>query len=251
MKNYTLIYMHGMGGGGDSRIPTFLREHLNDFTDKAEDAHIDVVVRTYDIDPEIADGQISSWMKELRPQLVLGESLGSLHAIRQKGLPHILVSPAIGAARWMSAVSLIPGVPALMRRLFVPYSDERQSLDFTHKILRHYRGLRRKVLDCSPARGGKDYFYAFFGDYDTYRRSGVVSVRSWKRHFGPDSCKTYKGTHYMEEEYLCSMLIPKILEVLGLKAGPTCPSFLDIRQGRTPAHPAPSQAPELPVHKPL
>lgn len=217
MKNYTIIYIHGMGGGEDSRIPTFLREHINDFTDSADEVHIDVVVKKYDIDPLIAAGQISSWVNELRPQLVMGESLGSLHAIRQQGFPHILVSPAIGAARWMSAVSLIPGIPTLMRRMFVPYSDERQSLDFTHKILRHYRGIRSKVLDCSPSRGGNDYFYAFFGTRDAYRRSGVVSVRSWKRHFGKDSFKTYEGTHYMEEEYLCSMLIPKMLEVLGLR----------------------------------
>lgn len=206
-----------MGGGEDSRIPAFLREHINEYIDSRDDVRVDVIVGTYDIDPEIASGQISSRISELQPQVVMGESLGSLYAIQQRGFPHILVSPAIGAAGWMSAISLIPGIPTLMRRLFVPYSDERQSLDFTHKILRHYRGIRRKVLDCSPSRGGKDSFFAFFGERDAYRRSGVVSVRSWKRHFGSDSCKIYGGTHYMEEEYLRSMLIPKILEVLGLK----------------------------------
>ena len=58
--------------------------------------------------------------------------------------------------------------------------------------------------------------FAFFGTKDTYRRWGVVNVRSWRKHFGRNTYAIYEGTHYMEEEFLHSMLIPKILEVLGL-----------------------------------
>lgn len=217
MRMINILYIHGMGGGLDSRIPRVLKEDLGDFL--PEDIEAEVIVRTYDIDPDIAFGQITSWFDEIRPDLVIGESLGSLHAIRLKGVPHILVSPAIGAARWMSTVSLIPGIPTLMRCIFKPYSPERQSLDFTHKILSHYRGIRKQVLDCSPRRGGNDFFYAFFGTADHYRRSGVVSVREWVKYFGPDTYKIYEGTHFMEDEYLHTMLIPKIISVLGLESG--------------------------------
>lgn len=217
MRKINILYIHGMGGGLDSRIPRVLKEDLGDFL--PEDIEAEVIVRTYDIDPDIAFGQITSWFDEIRPDLVIGESLGSLHAIRLKGVPHILVSPAIGAARWMSTVSLIPGIPTLMRCIFKPYSPDRQSLDFTHKILSHYRGIRKQVLDNSPCRGGNDYFFAFFGTVDHYRRSGVVSVRKWAKYFGPDTYKIYEGTHFMEDEYLHTMLIPKIISVLGLKSG--------------------------------
>ena len=217
MRKINILYIHGMGGGLDSRIPRVLKEDLGDFL--PEDIEAEVIVRTYDIDPDIAFGQITSWFDEIRPELVIGESLGSLHAIRLKGVPHILVSPAIGAARWMSTVSLIPGIPTLMRCIFKPYSPDRQSLDFTHKILSHYRGIRKQVLDNSPCRGGNDYFFAFFGTADHYRRSGVVSVREWVKYFGPDTYKIYEGTHFMEDEYLHTMLIPKIISVLGLESG--------------------------------
>ena len=217
MRKINILYIHGMGGGLDSRIPRVLKEDLGDFLPEAIEA--EVIVRTYDIDPDIAFGQITSWFDEIRPELVIGESLGSLHAIRLKGVPHILVSPAIGAARWMSTVSLIPGIPTLMRCIFKPYSPDRQSLDFTHKILSHYRGIRKQVLDNSPCRGGNDYFFAFFGTVDHYRRSGVVSVRKWAKYFGPDTYKIYEGTHFMEDEYLHTMLIPKIISVLGLESG--------------------------------
>lgn len=217
MRKINILYIHGMGGGLDSRIPRVLKEDLGGFL--PEDIEAEVIVRTYDIDPDIAFGQITSWFDEIRPELVIGESLGSLHAIRLKGVPHILVSPAIGAARWMSTVSLIPGIPTLMRCIFKPYSPDRQSLDFTHKILSHYRGIRKQVLDCSPCRGGNDYFFAFFGTADHYRRSGVVSVREWAKYFGPDTYNIYEGTHFMEDEYLHTMLIPKIISVLGLESG--------------------------------
>ena len=53
---------------------------------------------------------------------------------------------------------------------------------------------------------------AFFGTHDHYRRSGVVSVRSWRRLFGKDSYVMYDGTHFMEEEFIRSMLAPSIKE---------------------------------------
>lgn len=221
MKNYTILYVHGMGGGEDSRIPSILNQHINEFVNP-EDTHIDVIVRTYDIDPQIAMEQVTAWFNELEPQLVIGESLGSLHAIRLGGVPHIFVSPAVGAARWMSIASYIPGAAAFMRNVFKPRPGSRQSLDFTHEILSHYRGMRERVLSCSPSHGSKDYFFAFFGTDDTYRRWGVVNIRSWARHFGKDSYQIYKGTHYMEEEYLYSMLIPKMLNVLGVNRQMRC-----------------------------
>ena len=68
-----VLYIHGMGGGGDSRIPSILNDAL---------ASVRVVVRTYDFDPEVAAEQIASWVEELKPDLIIGESLGSLQAIR-------------------------------------------------------------------------------------------------------------------------------------------------------------------------
>ncbi|MGM9737853.1 MAG: hypothetical protein ACI3ZT_05510 [Candidatus Cryptobacteroides sp.] len=214
MKHYTILYIHGMGGGTDSRIPSFLNEHIGEFV--PDDVLINVIVRTYDIDPDLAFPEIRKWFGELEPNLVIGESLGSLHALRLTGVPHLFVSPAIGAARWMSAVSHIPGAAWVMRRLYQPYSPERQTLDFTKEILSHYSGIREEALSHSPLKGGNGYFFAFFGTADHYRRFGVVSIRRWRKYFGRDSYKIYKGTHFMENEYLYTMLIPKILEVLSL-----------------------------------
>ena len=175
-RKYTILYIHGMGGGVDSRIPSILNEHINEYVHDP-DIRIDIVVRTYDIDPYIAERQISSWREELRPQLVIGESLGSLHAILQRGVPHLFVSPAIGAARWMAAASWMPGASWVMHRIFKPVPGERQVLDFSHKVLSHYRGMWRKLLACTTLHGSKDYFFAVFGTEDRSMKSGIVNIR--------------------------------------------------------------------------
>ena len=48
-----VLYIHGMGGGGDSRIPSILNEALASHG-------VSVHVRTYDFDPETAALQIES-----------------------------------------------------------------------------------------------------------------------------------------------------------------------------------------------
>ena len=200
-----VLYIHGMGGGADSRIPSILSEELVPFG-------VNVVVRTYDFDPEIALVQISSWVEELRPQLVVGESLGSLHALRIKGLPLLFVSPALNAPlyfRLQAWLTLIPGVTRIYQRVYKPREGDRQQMKFVFPVLRKYKEHRRQAMLCeSPV-------YAFFGTRDHYRKSGIVSVRTWRRRFG-DTFSMYEGTHFMEEEYVRTMLVDKILEVLNI-----------------------------------
>ena len=59
-----VLYIHGMGGGGDSRIPSILRTAL--------EGCADVIVRTYDFDPETAALQIASWVDKIKPCLIVG-----------------------------------------------------------------------------------------------------------------------------------------------------------------------------------
>ena len=210
MMKTKVLYIHGMGGGGDSRIPAILKSSLTE---------ADVVVRTYDFDPEKAAGQIGEWVEELKPSLIVGESLGAIQAIRIKGLPHILVSPSLNAPLYLGNLSFlahIPGVTWLFDRIYKPKEGDRQKLHFTYDVLKKYRQHRKAALANSSRSGSKDYFYAFFGTKDHYRRTGVVSIRTWKKYFG-DHFEIYEGTHFMEEEHVLTRLVPKILNVLNIK----------------------------------
>lgn len=207
-----LLYIHGMGGGSDSRIPSILGEAL-------ADRGITVHVRTYDFDPEVAHAQIAGWVDEIRPDLVIGESLGSLHAMRIPGVPHLFVSPALNAPLYfviMAWLTLIPGMTRYFDRIYRPREGDRQPLHFTFHVLRKFMDHRRQAFACVAGAGRDDLYFAFFGSDDHYRKSGVVSLKTWKKHFS-DAFKLYEGTHFMEEEYIYSMLVPTVCNVLGIK----------------------------------
>lgn len=204
----TVLYIHGMGGGGDSRIPSILKEHTHG-------SGLEIVVRTYDFDPETAAAQIALWVEELHPAVIVGESLGALHATRIKGLPHIMVSPALNAPLYFGVIyplAAIPGVTWLLDRIYRPREGDRQKLHFIPGILKKYPEHRRTALANSTTNGSTDFFFAFFGTRDHYRRSGIVNIRTWRRYFG-DTCALYPGIHFMEEEFVLSLLLPKIIEI--------------------------------------
>lgn len=206
-----VLYIHGMGGGSDSRIPSILQECFS-----AHPESVSIICRTYDFDPETASDQISFWVDELKPSLVIGESLGSLHAIRIKGVPHLFVSPALNTSFYFELLawfSLLPGITWLFDRIYMPREGDRQQLHFTFGTLRKYLRHRKLALENSTAKGGKDSFYAFFGTRDHYRRSGIVSIRTWKKYFGK-AYTVYEGTHFMEEDFVRTLLVDKIRELL-------------------------------------
>lgn len=205
--NRNILYIHGMGGGGDSRIPRLLAEF---FYSRGE--RLNVIVRTYDFDPEKGRKEILSWVDELHPFLVVGESLGSIHAIRIRNIPHILVSPSLDAPKYLYMLAFLtklPFVSALCGRIWRPKEGNRQRLDFSYGVLRKYKA---HLEDALAAAGEGGFYYAFFGTRDHYRRSGVVRIKTWRKLFG-DTYRLYDGTHFMEEEYVYSMLAPKIMEI--------------------------------------
>ena len=215
METHTILYIHGMGGGGDSRIPSILKEYFSSDTS----LEIKVVVRTYSFDPEEGRRQIAEWVDELSPSLVIGESLGAVQALRITGVPHILVSPSLNAPLYLgylAFLALIPGVTALLDRIYRPKEGDRQKLHFSFRILRKYRAHRKAALADSASQNAADRCFAFFGTRDHYRKSGIVSVHTWKKYFG-NTYVMYPGTHFMEEEFIISLLIPEIYKSLNIK----------------------------------
>lgn len=205
----TILYVHGMGGGGDSRIPNHLKTLLDPYG-------VRVIVRTYDFDPPVGHAQLASWVEEVKPDLVIGESLGAIQALRIQGVPHLFVSPSLGApamlAKYAPLARWALGRWYLHHRYPVKAGD-RQVLKFTYPVMMRYLGHWEAA---KAAIGPDGFYYAFFGKNDHYMRSGVVSVALWEQLFGK-SYTVYDGTHFMEEEFVESLLVPKILQVLSLQ----------------------------------
>ena len=55
--------------------------------------------------------------------------------------------------------------------------------------------------------------FAFFGRHDHYLKWRVVNIGKYEKMFGK-TYTVYDGTHFMEEEYVLDLLLPKVLEIL-------------------------------------
>ncbi|MBO6045845.1 MAG: hypothetical protein J6P69_08380, partial [Bacteroidales bacterium] len=174
--------------------------------------------------------------------------LGANHALAMHyryGLPTVLVSPALNAPAVLGAlapVTLVPGVPALLGRIYRPRPGERQPLTFRFSLLRKWKRLQRELsfyLRSKDAANTPTSFYprskdaantptsfypqskdaavpgaepvfAFFGTRDHYRRSGIVSLRKWRKLFGEGTYALYDGSHFMEETYVRTLLADRL-----------------------------------------
>lgn len=201
-----ILYIHGLGGGADSRVPGILGKYFPGLK-----------VRTYDFRPGVAREQFRSWIDELRPALLIGESLGGNHALalhrEYPELPVLLVSPAINVTALfplLAYFTIIPGVTLLLDRIYKPRPGDRQRPCFDFRTLRSWRAVREAALAAAPTVN----VHAFFGTRDHYRLSGIVSLHTWRRLFKPGSYTLYKGSHFMGEKYVRSILVQKIRSTL-------------------------------------
>ena len=78
-------------------------------------------------------------------------------------------------------------------------------MDFTYTNM---KGWEKTYNEALRVRGP---LKAFIGSRDSYRWTGTVSLRRWtKLHGAP---VIYDGTHYMEERWVRSLLVPAIKKV--------------------------------------
>lgn len=211
----SVLYIHGMGGGVDSRTPKALRNLRRD---------LDIVIRTYDFDPAVALPQIESWVEEVKPSLIIAESMGANYAfLVGAGIPHIYLSPALGAParfgrmRWLFHLAFVRKSVA---KMFPVRPGERQSLHFDYETMSHFHEfsklVKAAVKEQALARksGKGDMVMAFFGRRDFYRKSGIVRIRQWVRLFGKDSVHLDNESHFWEKKRVRSEMLPTLNKVL-------------------------------------
>lgn len=89
-------------------------------------------------------------------------------------------------------------------------------MDFRPLVMKRYGKVYERACAASRRRldGYNAISFAFFGNRDHYVKWGVVDMKKWDDRFG--SYCIYPGSHFMENEFVYSLLIPKIESVLSL-----------------------------------
>ena len=214
-----ILYLHGMGGGSTSRMPSRLRQVLSNmhFTKDGDPCKLNVVCKTYDFDPEVATNQIAGWVETYQPVLVMSESMGAIHALGIRGVPHIYISPALnydrGAEFFLPLVSLgnMIGYTYTKQR-----GTKRQEIRGDYELVAKFKPMIQSYKEAILSGPQCDSSYAYFGSRDGYMMTGIVSIEEYKRLYG-DSYEEYDGGHCLDVNQIKPRLVPKIVEMLGLE----------------------------------
>ena len=214
-----ILYLHGMGGGSTSRMPVRLQQVLSNkhFTKDGEPCRLNVVCETYDFDPEVATNQIAEWVETYQPALVISESMGAIHALGIQGIPHIWLSPALNYDRgaefalpWLSLSNMF-GCTYTKQR-----GANRQEIRGDHELVAKFKPMIQSYKEAILNNPQRDPSYAFFGDKDPFRKTGIVSIMVYQRLYG-NSYEVYDGGHCLDVRQIRPKLLPKIIEMLGLE----------------------------------
>lgn len=214
-----ILYLHGMGGGSTSRMPVRLQQVLSNkhFTKDGEPCRLNVVCETYDFDPEVATNQIAEWVETYQPALVISESMGAIHALGIQGIPHIWLSPALNYDRGAEFFLPLVSIANMMGYTYTKQRGaNRQEIRGDHELVAKFRPMiqtYKEMVVNSPQRYSS---YAFFGNKDPFRTTGIVSIKEYKRLYG-DSYEVYDGGHCLDVRQIQPKLLPKIVEMLGLE----------------------------------
>ena len=89
-----ILYIHGLGGSGDGRVATLLREHLG--------SEYEVIAPEIPVRPKEALEFICNLLRNNRYDLVAGSSLGAFYLIASGHSPKkFVINPAIHAADYI------------------------------------------------------------------------------------------------------------------------------------------------------
>lgn len=217
--NMNILFLHGMGGGQKTRMPKQLNKVLSkmNLTKDGEPCTLHVICETYDFDPEVATRQIGQWVETYQPVMVISESMGAIHALGIQGMPHIYLSPALNYDR---GVKMAMPLVAIGEMMGIYYNKQRgrnnQLIHGDTQLLARFQPMIQSYKEAIRRNPNPDASYAYFGNKDEFRRAGIVSIKEYKSLFG-NSYEVYEGRHVLDVSNAERVLVPKIVEMLGLE----------------------------------
>lgn len=186
-------------------------------TKDGEPCTLHVICETYDFDPDVATRQIGQWVETYQPVMVISESMGAIHALGIQGMPHIYLSPALNYDR---GVKMAMPLVAIGEMMGIYYNKQRgrnnQLIHGDTQLLARFQPMIQSYKEAIRRNPNPDASYAYFGNKDEFRRAGIVSIKEYERLFG-SSYETYEGGHVLDVKHAKDVLVPKIVEMLGLE----------------------------------
>ena len=186
-----IVYLHGLGSSGATQTADYLRKKLSE---------VEVISPDIPLQPEEALQMLNRLCYEVKPDVIVGTSMGAMYAQQLHGYKKILVNPAfhvseimrknIGTNKWLN-----------------PRRDGQTEFVIDEELCDLYQQMEESQFD-GITEFDKNHTHAFFGTedalvdgYDEYMRNYSMATH-------------YPGEHRLLQKWVKIYILPCIKELL-------------------------------------
>lgn len=186
-----IVYLHGLGSSGATQTADYLRKKLPE---------VEVISPDIPLQPEEALQMLNRLCYEVKPDVIVGTSMGAMYAQQLHGYKKILVNPAfhvseimrnnIGTNKWLN-----------------PRRDGQTEFVIDEELCDLYQQMEESQFD-GITEFDKKHTHAFFGTEDTL----VKGYDEYMRYYSVAT--HYPGEHRLVQKWVKIYILPCIKELL-------------------------------------
>ncbi|MBO5628413.1 MAG: hypothetical protein J5965_04965 [Aeriscardovia sp.] len=186
-----IVYLHGLGSSGATQTADYLRKKLSE---------VEVISPDIPLQPEEALQMLNRLCYEVKPDVIVGTSMGAMYAQQLHGYKKILVNPAFH-------VSEIMRKNLGKNKWFNPRKDGQTEFIIDEELCDSYQQMEETQFD-GITEFDKKYTRAFFGTEDTL----VDGYDEYMQNY--NDAKKYPGEHRLLQKWVKIYILSCIKELL-------------------------------------
>lgn len=193
-----IVYFHGFASSGASGTVQLLRKML---------PSAEITAPDIPIDPKEALPMLHKLVEEVRPDIIIGTSMGGMYAQQMRGFLRVCVNPAFR----MSTMSKV--LHTGVHKWLNGRKDNEKEFRVTAEILRHFNEMERHQFD-HITDDDRERCYGLFGIDDT--TVNPANAYSTFTKYYPHA-ERFEGGHQLNDKVIHKVLFPFLKKILGEK----------------------------------
>lgn len=190
MAGKKILYVHGFGSSGQSGTVAKIREML---------PAAEVIAPDLPVHPAEALEMLHHTCEEVKPDLIIGTSMGGMYAEQLTGFDRILVNPAFQMGDTMLKHGMV-GKNTFLN----PRQDGVQEFIVTKAMVEEYREATELCFSHCDDEGEQDRVFGLFGDEDPVVHTFDLFASKYR------NAISFHGEHRMNDKILLHSVVPVV-----------------------------------------
>ena len=192
MEGKRIVYFHGFGSSGASGTVDALRRLLPE---------CEILAPDIPVDPADALPYLRQYCEDVKPDLIIGTSMGGMYAQQMFGFRKICVNPAFN----MSHASKI--LKTGTHKFLNGRKDNQKEFTISKETIQHFNMMERSQFK-GITDFDKENTYGLFGIFDTQ----VNTYDLFKKYYR--NAQRFEGEHRLNENVLRKYVLPLVKQIL-------------------------------------